>query len=147
MSHTPDLLAACEHLAAVAIRINDIGNGESGWFVDDATRQIVNAAIVKARKLDPAGRRRTPFNPRMGPRHIERDVVGRLMLNRPVGLKAPKLIIRAPDGAEIRIRVVPRSGVDIARLAIEAPLEFEIEREEAKRKTVRDRRPATMKGE
>lgn len=69
--------------------------------------------------------------------------MGRLCLDRPIGLQAPELIIRAPDGAEIRIRVVPRSGVDIARLAITAPPEYAIEREEAKVKWGRNRTPAT----
>lgn len=44
----PKLLAACKHLAAVAIGIKDIGNGEPGWFMDEATRQIISAAIAEA---------------------------------------------------------------------------------------------------
>lgn len=58
--------------------------------------------------------------------------MGRLVLNRPVGLESPELIIHAPDGKEIRIRAMPASGIDVVRLAIEAPQEYAIQREEAK---------------
>jgi len=46
------LLAACKHLAAVSICVKDIGDGSPGWFVDDATRRIVCAAIAKVEVPD-----------------------------------------------------------------------------------------------
>lgn len=49
------LLKACRHLAAVAIPVKDIGDGESGWFMDNATQGIISDAIAEVEKSEQQG--------------------------------------------------------------------------------------------